>query len=168
MGETPCFACGGLFPPTDGPTHKYMLSSPGCWAAYGAVLAREYENAVLFGAVHLLTVGAYALQHPADAKERRAVQSVWVHYASLYLVFEEKRSLAEAQAGMQTLVGRNLALPGPVPDAFPVTVRDVVDAGVEGHVEAVRRWALCAYQAWPQLKEPTRRVLAGLPAGLKD
>ena len=74
-----CFACGGSFEPVEGPTHKYMLSSSGCWKAYGELLAREYENPMLFGAVHRLTVDAYALQHPGDPSDRRARQSVWVH-----------------------------------------------------------------------------------------
>jgi hypothetical protein len=63
-----------------------MLGSPGCWAAYGRVLEREYSDPVLFGAAHRLTVDAYALQHPGDPRERRAVQSFWLHGASLWLV----------------------------------------------------------------------------------
>lgn len=41
VGYKACVGCGGLFPEMDGPTHRYMESSPGCWAAYGEVLARE-------------------------------------------------------------------------------------------------------------------------------
>lgn len=39
-----CFSCGGLYPNVDGPVHKYMDSSPGCWAIYGEVLAKEYSD----------------------------------------------------------------------------------------------------------------------------
>ena len=81
--EQPCFSCGGCFERHEGPTHKYMLSSPGCWKAYGELLAREYGNPLLFGAVHRLTVDAYALQHPGNPSDRRATQSVWIHYVAL-------------------------------------------------------------------------------------
>jgi len=39
-----CPGCGGTFPLLGGPVHRYMESSPGCWAAYGVVLAREYSD----------------------------------------------------------------------------------------------------------------------------
>ena len=100
-----CFGCGGLFPEMSGTTHKYMPSTAGCWSSYGDLLAREYENPVLFGAVHRLTVDAYALQHPGDTKDRRAIQSVWVHYAALHLAFEHKRPLADIPSVMQKLAG---------------------------------------------------------------
>ena len=38
-----CFACCALVPDIDGPTHKYMLSAPGCWKLYGEILAKEYS-----------------------------------------------------------------------------------------------------------------------------
>jgi len=47
----------------DGPAHAYMLSSPGCWAAYGELLAREYSDSA-YRRLHRLSVDAYALQHP--------------------------------------------------------------------------------------------------------
>ena len=33
-----CIGCGGLVPDIDGPSHRYMLASPGCWAAYTGLL----------------------------------------------------------------------------------------------------------------------------------
>ena len=98
-----CFACGGSFVAVEGPTHQYMASSPGCWNAYGEVLAREYENPMLFGAVHRLTVDAYALQHPGDASDRRARQSVWVHYAALYLSLRDNEDHSRIPSIMQKL-----------------------------------------------------------------
>lgn len=38
----PCFNCGAVVPAIDELIHGYMLSSPGCWAVHGGVLAREY------------------------------------------------------------------------------------------------------------------------------
>ena len=45
------------------PVLRYLESSPGCWAKFGALLTREYENAQ-YRTVHELTVDVYALQHP--------------------------------------------------------------------------------------------------------
>ena len=36
-----CLGCGAELPVFAGPVHRYMESSPGCWAAYGEVLARD-------------------------------------------------------------------------------------------------------------------------------
>ena len=69
-----CLSCGGVFPDIDGPVHRYMKSSPGCWAVYGEVLAREYEDPYFFE-VHRLTVDAYAVQHPGST-DRQSIQSV--------------------------------------------------------------------------------------------
>jgi len=82
-----------------------MLSTAGCWSCYGDLLAREYENPVLFGAVHRLTVDSYALQHPGDTNDRRAIQSVWVHYAALQLALEHKCPLTDIPPVMQKLAG---------------------------------------------------------------
>ena len=56
--------CQGVFADEQGPTHEYMESTPGCWAAFGRVLAREYEDQRHFP-IHRLTVSGYAVYHPA-------------------------------------------------------------------------------------------------------
>ena len=157
-----CFACGGLFLESDGPTHRYMLSTPGCWSAYGTLLAREYEAPGLFAEVHRLTVDAYALQHPGRPDEQRAVQSVWVHFAALYLVFEERRPHAAVAPVMGRLTAAKLPPLEIRPSGFEVTHRDVLDSPRADHAAAVRRWATCAYEAWAPLREPVRRLLAAL------
>ena len=81
-----CFSCGGLFPGIEGPVHRYMKSSPGCWSAYGQILAREYSNALYFE-VHRLTVDAYAVQHPGST-DRQSIQSVGLHLIRLCLFLE--------------------------------------------------------------------------------
>jgi uncharacterized protein DUF5946 len=59
-----CVGCDGMFPTIDGPAHRYMKSSAGCWEVYGEVLSREYSDPA-FWAVHRLTADTYAVQHPA-------------------------------------------------------------------------------------------------------
>lgn len=158
-----CFACGGTFEAVDGPVHEYMLSTPGCWAAYGELLAREYENPALFGAAHRLTVDAYALQHPGDPGDRRAMQSVWVHFVALHLVLEGDRSTGRVPAIMQRLAARKdfPMLPDP-PRDFAVTHADVLARPSADHVVAVRDWAACAYRAWQPLRSEVELLLATL------
>lgn len=157
-----CFGCGGLFPEMSGTTHKYMLSTAGCWSSYGDLLAREYENPVLFGAVHRLTVDAYALQHPGDTNDRRAIQSVWVHYAALQLAFEHKRPLADIPPVMQKLAGGSFPPLPTIPPQCATTHADVIAGPFDNHAALVRDWAHCAYDAWSVLNQPTKRLLNGV------
>ena len=157
-----CFACGSSFEPVEGPKHKYMLSSSGCWKAYGELLAREYVNPMLFGAVHRLTVDAYALQHPGDPADRRARQSVWVHYAALHLALQETEDHSRIPSIMQKLTAGTFPMLPPAPTKFEVTLEDVLAQGVSNHVSAVRAWADCAFNAWAELENQTRAMLKSL------
>ena len=69
-----CPGCGLALPARpDAPKHPYVGASAECWAVYGEVLAREYEDPAYFR-VHQLTVDAYAVQHPG-APERRSISN---------------------------------------------------------------------------------------------
>ena len=89
-----CIGCGALVPQGDGPTHRYMDSSPGCWHVYGEVLSREYGDQA-FRVAHRLTVDSYAVQHPGRPTPQ-SIQSVCIHLISLCLVVE--RGLTAAYA----------------------------------------------------------------------
>lgn len=154
-----CFGCGGLFPEMSGTTHKYMLSTAGCWSSYGDLLAREYENPVLCGSAHRLTVDAYALQHPGDTNDRRAIQSVWVHYAALQLAFEHQRPLADIPPVMQKLAGGSFPPLPTIPGRFAVTHADMIAQPIDNHSALVRDWAHCAYDAWSHLNQPIKDLL---------
>lgn len=149
VGPEPCLGCGGLFAEGDGPTHPYMLSSPGCWTRYGEVLAREYSQPELL-ATHRLSVDAYAVQHPGSRDDRRAVQSVGLHLARRMLQLDRPAApretsdvmlgLASAKAGLKWLEP---------PEVFSVTVADVPLGGsFDDHVAAVRAWGADAWEAW--------------------
>lgn len=73
-----CVGCGLVSPPAHGPTHPYILSSPGCWSLYGELMA---------SGVSQMAVDTYAVQHPG-VPERRAVHSVAIHLISLSAAFE--------------------------------------------------------------------------------
>jgi hypothetical protein len=139
-----CFSCGGSFADAPGgTTHSYMASTPGCWDAYGAVLAREYQNAVLFGRCHRLTVDAYAVQHPGDLAERRARQSFWIHGASLWMVLRMGRPHHEATAALKALAQGDFPVP-PAQPAFALTHADVLCAPEAEHEVRVMAWAEAA------------------------
>jgi hypothetical protein len=157
-----CFACSGSFEAVEGPTHQYMLSSPGCWNAYGTLLAREYESPMLFGAVHRLTVDAYALQHPGNPSDRRARKSVWIHYAALYLSLRKKENHVRIPRVMQKLTVRSFPALPPAPALFDVTLEDVLAQGATNHISAVKAWANCAFEAWAELEDQTVAMLKSL------
>lgn len=142
----------------EGATHAYMESSPGCWHAYGQVLAREYENPRLF-VVHRLSVDSYAVQHPGG-DSRQAIQSVGVHLARLCLFLERGLTPAAANAAMLRIgatKARMFKLPRPA-SLGALTVADVLAApDEEAHLERVRRWAECAWQAWASHHDTVRR-----------
>lgn len=149
MKTNPCFSCGGAYADVDGPVHRYMRSSPGCWAAYGEVLAREYGDASFFE-VHRLTVDTYAVQHPGST-DRQSIQSVGVHLIRLFLLLECGLPAELANDAMLEAAANKHAYTWlePPPNLGDITVADVVMAeGVEEHKSLVRSWARCAWDAW--------------------
>ena len=149
MALCPCRGCGGLFEEIQGPTHRYLEASPGCWAAYGEVLVREYSDPAYYR-IHRLTVDAYAVQHPGQLSPQ-SIQSVAVHLISLCLVLEHGVDVQRATRAMQTAVktkGRFVWLTPPA-SLGAVTVADVRAAtNVEEHQNRVRAWCASAWEAW--------------------
>ena len=156
----PCIGCGGLVPRMEGPTHRYMESSPGCWHLYGQVLAREYADLDL-AEVHRLTVDAYAVQHPGRPSPQ-AIQSVCVHLLSLCLVLERGLAASYARRVMDQATrpkGRFSWLTPPA-SLGEVTVADFVEASaLLEHKARVRAWAESAWAAWAGHHATVRRWL---------
>ena len=125
-----------------------MTSSAACWAAFNAVLAREYSTPQLMP-IHRLSVDAWAVQHPGDGS-RRAIQSVGLHLTRLMVQIEQGLSEKAANDAMLAFAARKSELPALPPRAhYSVTVADVVDAiDVESHRAAVRRWAESTWGDW--------------------
>ena len=144
-----CFSCGGLVPRVDGPTHRYMESSPGCWHVYGEVLSREYSDRS-FGALHRLTVDCYAVQHPGRPSAQ-AIQSVCVHLISLCLVIERRIDPGYATRAIRTAVRKKERFVWLTPPSSlgAITVADVqaVSTAAE-HKMRVQAWAESAWSAW--------------------
>jgi hypothetical protein len=145
----PCTGCGAVLPREDGPTHRYLESSPACWRLYGEVLAREYSDA-RYHAIHRLTVDAYAVQHPGS-ESPQSTQSVALHLISLYLVLERGWSPDGATRALQRAAKRKKELwwLEPPVNRGAVTVADVhATSTPTDHVAEVHHWSRAAWRAW--------------------
>jgi hypothetical protein len=141
--------CGTLLPSEDGPTHRYLESSPACWRLFGEVLAREYGDA-RYRAMHRLTVDAYAAQHPGR-ESPQSTQSVALHLISLWLVLEQGWPPEKATGAIQRTAKRKKEFWWLEPPAHlgAVTVADVHAASTpQEHGVAVRRWSEAVWEAW--------------------
>lgn len=149
MELKPCISCKALVDDIEGPTHRYMESSPGCWAAYGQILAREYSD-VTFAKNHRLTVDAYAIQHPGQPSPQ-SIQSVCLHLVSLQLVLERNVDQSTATGILPRLAARkdmfNWLEPPDTLGEFTVTNVLAATSAME-HREAVVDWAKSVWRAW--------------------
>ena len=148
-GRVSCVGCGALVPDGEGPTHRYIGASPGCWALVGEVWAREYGDA-RYGRVHQLTVDTYAAQHPGTPSPQ-SIRSVAVHLIGLYAVLERSYEPSQATRVVQRAAGHKpeyvwLAPPSSLGTATIVDVHQVLDPAE--HVERVERWAESVWNAW--------------------
>lgn len=144
----PC-ECGAHVPYSDGATHRYIGAVAGCWAIYGEVLAREYENA-MYMRFHHFTVDAYSLQHPGTPSPQ-AIQSVAVHLVSLYHQLELNSDIDTMRDAMRRITQRKGQLPWlEPPTSFgEITVLDIhAAATAEEHGQLVQQWATSVWEAW--------------------
>ena len=146
----PCPGCGAIVPRVEGPTHRYLVSAPGCWRAFGEVLAAEFGDPLFFP-VHAMTVDTYALQHPGTPSQQ-TIRSAAIHLAALCAVLERgydaRRSMAVRRL-LRERFGDELTWLEPPASKGAVTVLDVVGAADgEAHRERVERWAAATWMAW--------------------
>jgi hypothetical protein len=144
-----CPGCGVILPAHDGPVHRYMESSPACWAEYGKVLAREYGDPELMAGCHRLTTDTFAVQHPGKPSPQ-SIQSVAIHLMALHAVLELGSTHDEARALLSRAADRMTFkwLDRPA-NLGNVTAADVARAGSNAeHMDAVKSWANAAWRAW--------------------
>jgi len=142
-----CPGCGLELPVGERGYDRKFHASAECWSVFEEVLAAEFQNAVLFGQVHQLTVDTYAVQH---AGGRHPDKSVCIHLAGLYLVIERKVPPVEVPPRLQRLAGR-ASWPhlDPPEERASLTVRDVALAGSpETHALRVKEWSAQVWRAW--------------------
>ena len=148
MLET-CPYCGLQANKTDGPVHKYLLSTASCWAAYGELLVLEYQD-LQYNKVHEISVDAYALQHPGE-QSPQTIGSAHIHLASLYAYFELDRSLGELD-----LIKREVAKHKkdffwlePPKDMQQINVGNILPANnANEHCLVVEKWAQYIFEKW--------------------
>ena len=143
-----CPGCGLELPERGAVYAGYYHASPECWSVYGEVLAAEFQNPVLFGQVHQLTVDTYAVQH---AGGRHPDKSVCVHLVGLHLVLEQRVPPAQVPPQLQRLVANSTSWPHFTPPDERVrhTVFDVASAGTAAeHAQRVHAWAAAVWSGW--------------------
>jgi hypothetical protein len=160
--ETTCPGCGVVMPRRPGlPRHPYIGASPECWAKFGELLAREYEDPARLR-VYQLTVDAYAGQHPGEP-ERRTIQSVALHLMTLAMVIEDG---LDPRQGPR-LHKRMVRVGGfewlePPATRGRLTVLDVLEAKTaREHERLVRAWAADVWEAWSAHHRSVRGWIAG-------
>ncbi len=146
-----CIGCGAVLDHIDGPTHRYMASSPACFAQFNTVLACEYSDPAL-QATHRLTVDTYAVQHPGSGRLRQEIQSVGLHLARLMLQLENPRPPRETNDVMLGLSRSKASLIRLAPPKrFTMTIADVsAVAGQPEHASRVKDWARSTWADWSE------------------
>jgi hypothetical protein len=102
---SPCPGCGALFPPHDGPTHRYIGASAGCWALFswsvvsgaadavtGLVAQSRIPDCVVVAptrsdalSIDAIFGDAYGVQHHGE-NSPQAIQSVAAHLLDLHAI----------------------------------------------------------------------------------
>lgn len=156
-----CPGCGGRYPPLpEAGTHAYIGASPACWAAFGELLAREFQDPA-YGRVHRHTVDVYAVQHPG-VDDRRQRQSVALHLIALCHWLEHGLEMRRLNLLTQRLATSGTDWPWLEPSAeHEITVQDVLAArSGDQHLRFVRRWGESAWDAWAAHHDLVRRWAA--------
>lgn len=155
-----CVGCGLRLPKQGGCTHRYIVSSPECWGIFGVVLSREYENALLYGAVHQITVDAYAAQHTTQHPAKSLVS----HLLSLYCSIALGKKQHLARDALVRFVNSRQDFPTLTPprDLGPLTVIDVFNApSDEEHIRIVKAWGRQIWDAWHEHHDLIASLVVG-------
>lgn len=160
-----CVGCQAEFAEIDGPTHEYMLSSPGCWATYCEVLAREYSDYRL-SRLHRLTVDTYAVQHPG-VNVPAARRSVAVHLSRLYLLVEGGWPMERANNAMNAITAFKdrcdwLEPPSMTGTLSVLELSQAQAPSNQEHEKRVRAWGESVWKAWAVHHASVRKWCAGL------
>ncbi|HEU5180795.1 MAG TPA: DUF5946 family protein [Candidatus Polarisedimenticolia bacterium] len=143
-----CPGCGLEMPGSQAVYDQYYNASPECWSVYTEVLGAEFQNAPLFGQVHMMTVDTYAVQHAGGPHPDK---SVFIHLAGLYLTQERGIAPTKVPPQLQRLATEMKVWPHFTPPELigPLTVFDVATAGSPvAHARIVRDWAAQVWRAW--------------------
>jgi hypothetical protein len=152
-----CVGCGGRVPDIDGPVHRYMTASPGCWQAYTELMAGGLPPIPESG----LAVDAYAITHPG-VPGPQSTPSVWIHLVTLCCTLERGWPV-ERSVYLRKLAADRferwpwLDRPERMGDVTAIDVAGAVATGDGAAVEdLVRRWIPGAWNAWAMHRAAVR------------
>lgn len=147
--EVVCPGCGLEMPADERAVYDgYYNCSPQCWGVYSELLGFEFSNAVVFGAVHQMTVDTYALQHAGGPHPDK---SVAVHLAGLHAAFILGIHQTKIPQLLQALAKEVETWPHfPRPDlTSDITVFDIALAETPmAHIDLVQEWAGSTWECW--------------------
>ena len=159
--ESKCPGCALVMPVLANATYEgYFNTSPECWQVFTEVLATEYNNALLFGRVHQLTVDTYAVHH---AGGKHPDKSVGIHFAGLYLMLTKRAKTVEVPRLHRRLAESVKEWPHFTPPVTPVylTIFNVAMAETpDEHVRLVREWANAVWTAWAEHHDAVATLVA--------
>jgi hypothetical protein len=171
---SPCPGCGALFQPHDGPTHRYVGASAGCWALFswsvvsgaadvvaGLVAQSRIPDRVVVAPTRTdafsldpLFGDAYAVQHHGE-NSPQAIQSVAVHLLDLHAIITDQAT----QPGWA--IGRALRKRGvfhklaPSPLGRALTYRHLFPGGGVVTPATRTQYVVSVYEAWMALHRST-------------
>ncbi len=156
-----CPGCGLEMPLSERPYDRKFYASAECWSLFEEVLAAEFQNPVLFGQVHQLTVDTYAVQH---AGGQHPDKSVCIHLVGLHLMLERGIAPVKVSPLLQRLTMRaNWPHLDPPEERASITVYDVALAdSPQTHVLRVREWAAAVWSAWSPYQHVARDLARNL------
>jgi hypothetical protein len=137
-----------MLPAQDGRAHAYMTGSAAYWAAYGDLLAAQYNDPQRMQ-FHQLVVDSYAVQHPGT-DDPRAVRSVGIHLMTLCLFLEHGADPSLGTGLHKRMVERPVFHRVMPPEQRGrLTCLDVPTSGpVDQARSSVYAWANDAWAAW--------------------
>jgi len=170
---SPCPGCGALFLEHDGPTHRYIGASAGCWALFTwSVMTKHAGSTDLVGtsrtfdtvvplpisrngaAFDSLLGDAYGVQHHGD-ESPQAIQSVAVHLLNIHGIIsgETTRPGWALRRALRTRGVFQKLQPPPLGSAL--TIRHLFPGGGVTIPVTPTQYVLSVYEAWMALHGST-------------
>ena len=171
--RSPCPGCGALFPSQDGPTHRYLGASAGCWALFSWSVAgggsdgtdllaqSRIPDSVVAApvrgdarSVDALFGDAYGVQHHGEDSPQ-AIQSVAAHLLDLHAIITGHTTRPGWAIGRAVRARNVFHKLAPPPLGSALTYRHLFPGG--GVVTPATRGAyvLSVYEAWMALHGST-------------
>ena len=164
----PCPGCGTLFPPYDGPTHRYIGASAACWALFTSFTCGSPDAELLAhsrppqittksptdtGAFGAVWGDAYGVQHHGEDSPQ-AIQSVALHLLSLHGAIAHRADglWVKERALRKHGVFHKLS---PPTLGFALTIRHLFPSEGLDRVVTRSEYAQSVYDAWVALHRTT-------------